>query len=94
MKTLMRFRWAAVLLAALLTVSAGYAEDAGFPAPTGDASIVSPDARLQRLFDGGCMLTEGVAAGHDGMIYFSDITFTAFCKDPSGQYLQAGNIFK
>ena len=94
MKTLMRFRWAAVLLAALLTVSTAYADDAGFPAPTGDTSLVPADARLQRLFDGGCMLTEGVAAGHDGMIYFSDITFTAFCKDPSGQYLQAGNIWK
>ena len=39
-------------------------------------------------------MTEGVAAGHDGMIYFSDITFTKFCKDPSGKYLQAGNIWK
>src|SRR5258706_672828 len=28
------------------------------------------------------------------MIYFSDITFTKFCKDPSGKYLQAGNIWK
>ena len=40
------------------------------------------------------MLTEGVAAGHNGMIYFSDITFTKFCKDPSGKYLQAGNIWQ
>ncbi len=36
----------------------------------------------------------GVAAGHDGIIYFSDITFTKFCKDPSGKYLQAGNIWE
>ena len=53
-----------------------------------------PGARLDRIFDGGCILTEGVAAGHDGMVYFSDITFTAFCKDPSGKFRQAGNIWK
>ena len=95
MKTSRPIRWSIALLGALLLVStAAYADDPGFPAPTGDASLVSPDARLDRLFDGGCMLTEGVAAGHDGMVYFSDITFTAFCKDPSGQYLQAGNIWK
>ena len=94
MKTLRPICWGAVLLSALLMVSTAYADDPGFPAPSGDASLIPPDARLDRVFDGGCMLTEGVAAGHDGMIYFSDITFTAFCKDPSGQYLQAGNIWK
>ena len=95
MKTLRLAKWSAALLGALLVISAtAYADDPGFPAPSGDAALVSPDARLDRIFDGACMLTEGVAAGHDGMIYFSDITFTAFCKDPSGQYLQAGNIWK
>ncbi len=69
------------------------AADPGFPAPTGDASIIPGGAKLDQVFDGGCILTEGVAAGHDGMIYFSDITFTKFCKDPSGKYLQAGNIW-
>src|SRR5215471_8676992 len=71
-----------------------FADDPGFPAPTGDPAFVPAGAKLERLFDGGCMLTEGVAAGHDGMIYFSDITFTKFCKDPSGKYLQAGNIWQ
>ena len=47
-----------------------------------------------KLFDDGCVLTEGVAAGHDGMMYFSDITFTSVCKDESGKFLQAGNIWK
>jgi len=70
------------------------ADDPGFPAPVGDPAFVPAGAKLERIFDGGCMLTEGVAAGHDGMIYFSDITFTKFCKDPSGKYLQAGNIWK
>jgi gluconolactonase len=71
-----------------------FADDPGFPAPVGDTAFVPAGAKLERIFDGGCMLTEGVAAGHDGMIYFSDITFTKFCKDPSGKYLQAGNIWK
>jgi len=71
-----------------------FADDPGFPAPVGDPAYVPAGAKLERIFDGGCMLTEGVAAGHDGMIYFSDITFTKFCKDPSGKWLQAGNIWK
>jgi len=70
------------------------ADDPGFPAPTGDPAFILPGAKLERLFDGGCRLTEGVAAGHNGMIYFSDITFTKFCNDPSGKYLQAGNIWQ
>lgn len=69
-------------------------EDSGFPAPEGDSSVLPEGSKLMRVFDEGCVLTEGVAAGHDGMMYFSDITFTSLCKDPSGQYLQAGNIWK
>src|SRR5215475_16114625 len=85
---------AAALGLALGVAATTFADDPGFPAPTGDPAFVPAGARLERLFDGGCMLTEGVAAGHDGMIYFSDITFTKFCKDPSGKYLQAGNIWR
>lgn len=69
-------------------------EDAGFAAPTGSSDILPEGSKLMRLFDGGCVLTEGVAAGHDGYMYFSDITFTKFCKDPSDLYLQAGNIWR
>lgn len=69
-------------------------EEAGFPAPEGDASVLPPDSRLMRVFDGGCVLTEGVAAAPDGFIYFSDITFTSLCKDESGTFAQAGNIWK
>jgi len=84
------------VLGALLAFSAAAqaADPSTFPAPTGDTRFVPGGARLELIFDGGCALTEGVAAGHDGMIYFSDITFTKFCKDPSGKYLQAGNIWK
>jgi len=74
---------AAILDLALGVAVTTFADDPGFPAPTGDPAFVPVGAKLERLFDGGCMLTEGVAAGHDGMIYFSDITFTKFCKDSS-----------
>lgn len=95
MKALSLARHGAAVLGVTLALStAAYAVDPGFPAPTGDRSLVPAGARLDRIFDGGCMLTEGVAAGHDGMIYFSDITFTHFCKDPSGKFAQAGNIWK
>jgi len=79
---------------ALGLAGAAHAVDPGFPAPVGDPSVVPAGAKLDRVFDGGCILTEGVAAGHDGMIYFSDITFTKFCKDASGKFAQAGNIWK
>lgn len=86
------------ILAAVIVLSMAttvvFARDPGFPAPTGDPSVLPRGAKLELLWDGGCTLTEGVAAGHDGMMYFSDITFTKFCKDPSGKYLQAGNIWK
>jgi gluconolactonase len=91
-----RIGFDALLAVAALALSAAAqaADPSTFPAPIGDPAFVPPGARLELVFDGGCMLTEGVAAGHDGMIYFSDITFTKFCKDPSGKFLQAGNIWK
>lgn len=86
-----------IAIAALPSVAdAQYYEgvDSGFPAPSGDRSVLPSDSRLMRLFDGGCVLTEGVAAGHDGYMYFSDITFSKFCRDESGLYPQAGNIWR
>ena len=59
--------------------------------PSGDPSIISAGAELETLFTGGMVLTEGVAAGHDGMIYFSDITFT-FQGGKDG--VEAGHIWK
>ena len=38
--------------------------------------IVPRDAKLEKLFDGGKILTEGVAVAPNGMVYFSDITFS------------------
>jgi len=78
----------------LAAAGAARAEDPGFPAPTGDQSVLPAGAKLDRVFDGGCTLTEGVATSPDGMVYFSDITFTQRCKDPSGKWAQAGDIWK
>ena len=82
----------ALVIGITFTSAMVIAED--LPAPVGDPSILPKGAKLEKIWDGGCILTEGVAAGHDGMMYFSDITFTGPCKDPSGLYLQAGNIWK
>jgi gluconolactonase len=89
----------AVALGLGLCAAPGFAqyfegEEAGFPAPEGNASVLPADAKLMKVFDGGCALTEGVAAGPDGFMYFSDITFTSLCKDESGTFAQAGHIWK
>jgi gluconolactonase len=55
--------------------------------------IVPPDAKLEKLFDGGLVLTEGVAVAPDGMVYFSDITFTHVAKEKK-QPVEAGHIWK
>jgi gluconolactonase len=87
--------WAlAVFLSFLGAAGGAWAEDPGFPAPSGDPSVLPAGAKLDRVFDGACRLTEGVATNPDGTVYFSDITFTKFCKDPSGTYPEAGNIWK
>jgi gluconolactonase len=55
--------------------------------------VVPPDAKLELLFDGGLVLTEGVAVAPDGMVYFSDITFTHVSRDAKTP-LEAGHIWK
>ena len=49
--------------------------------------ILAPDAELKELFNG-AHFTEGVSVAPDGMVYFSDITFT----DQTD--MKAGNIWK
>lgn len=56
-------------------------------------AIVPEDAKLEKIFDGGLVLTEGVASAPDGMIYFSDITFTFFAKEKKIP-VEAGHIWK
>ena len=95
MSKLFSFKHAAVALGLALGFGAtALADDPGFPPAVGDPAFVPAGAKLDRIFDGGCMLTEGVAAGHDGMVYFSDITFTKFCRDATKAWAQAGNIWK
>ena len=62
------------------------------PASAADP-VVPPDAKLEKLFDGGLVLTEGVAVAPDGMVYFSDITFTAVSKEKKLP-IEAGHIWK
>lgn len=54
--------------------------------------IVPPDAKLEKLFEG-TVLTEGVAVAPDGMVYFSDITFSHIARDAKGA-IEAGHIWK
>src|SRR5262245_13164286 len=62
------------------------------PATAADP-IVPPGAKVETLFDGGLVLTEGVAVAPDGMVFFSDITFTHFSKGAK-QPIEAGHIWK
>ena len=57
------------------------------PGPSGDPSVVSPDARVEELFTE-AFFTEGPAVAPDGSVYFSDITFTA------GSGMQAVHIWR
>jgi gluconolactonase len=55
--------------------------------------IVPPDAKLEKIFDGGLVLTEGVAVAPDGTVYFSDITFTHVSREKKLP-VEAGHIWK
>src|SRR3954471_9798069 len=55
--------------------------------------IIPPDAKLETVFDGGLVLTEGVAVAPDGQVYFSDITFTPVSREMN-RPLEAGHVMK
>src|SRR5687768_9965016 len=55
--------------------------------------IVPPDAKVEKLFEGCLVLTEGVAVAPDGMVYFSDITFTHVSRAEK-KPVEAGHIWK
>ncbi|MCS6849878.1 MAG: SMP-30/gluconolactonase/LRE family protein [Gemmataceae bacterium] len=61
-------------------------------AARGQGPIVAPGAQLEKVFDGGMVLTEGVAAAPDGKIYFSDITFTHIARQQK-RPVEAGHIW-
>jgi gluconolactonase len=54
--------------------------------------IIPEDAKLEKLFEG-IVLTEGVAVATDGMVYFSDITFSHQAVREDGS-IHAGHIWK
>lgn len=54
--------------------------------------IVPPDAKLEKLFESR-VLTEGVSVAMDGMVYFSEITFSHVARDDKGA-IEAGHIWK
>ena len=54
--------------------------------------IVPADAKLEKLFESK-VLTEGVCVGFDGMVYFSEITFSHVARDEKG-VIEAGYIWK
>lgn len=56
------------------------------------APIVPPGAKPEKIFEAQT-LTEGVAVGHDGFVYFSDITFSAVSRRPDGSF-PAGHIWR
>jgi gluconolactonase len=91
-------RWSAGLAVAVIalgTLALGRGAPAGSAAGPQKAPgpIVPPSARLEKVFDGGLVLTEGVAVAPDGMVYFSDITFSHVSKAKHG-VLEAGHIWK
>ena len=76
-----------VLGGALIACIGGHA----FPQDKGP--VVPPNAKLEKIFDKGLVLTEGVAVAPDGMVYFSDITFTHVCQGQEGA-AGGGHIWK
>jgi hypothetical protein len=57
--------------------------------PATQSEFVEDNAKLELLFDGCCVLSEGVAVAPDGRVFFSDITFSHKCADETGG-IQAG----
>ncbi len=78
---------------AIGVASTGWTQDAAFPPPTGDPSIMPEGAKLELLFDDACF-TEGVAVAPGGQVYFSDITFTSGCRHGDNELPQAGIIWR
>ena len=62
------------------------------PVAAGDP-IVPPDSKLELIFDGCLVLSEGVAVAPDGLVYFSDITFTHVSR-AANRPIEAGHIWK
>ena len=57
-----------------------------------DDPIVPPGAQVEKLFTSR-VLTEGVCVAPDGIVYFSEITFSHVARDEHGS-IEAGHIWK
>lgn len=78
-------RQRSLLLAFTMTIGLGLTASAQTP-------IVPADAKLEKLFEGK-VLTEGVCVAPDGMVYFSEITFSNKATDEKGA-IEAGHIWR
>jgi gluconolactonase len=65
---------------------------AALPSAPAAEPIVPPDSKVEKLFEGG-VLTEGVAVAPDGMVYFSELTFSHVARDDKG-VIEAGHIWR
>ncbi|MCY2964267.1 MAG: SMP-30/gluconolactonase/LRE family protein, partial [Planctomycetota bacterium] len=54
--------------------------------------IIPADAKVEKLFEAR-VLTEGVAVAPDGLVYFSEITFSHVARDERGA-IEAGHIWR
>lgn len=76
------FGWIAAFAGAMCTDRSAIADD----------PIVPPGAQVEKLFESK-VLTEGVCVAPDGMVYFSEITFSHVARDDKG-VIEAGHIWK
>lgn len=73
-------------------ILAGFAALSSSGAVRGDDPIVPTDAKLEKLFESH-VLTEGVSVAPDGLVYFSEITFSHKARDSKGA-IEAGHIWR
>lgn len=79
-------------LRSLALIAAFIALSSSSAALRGEEPIVPEGAKIEKLFEGK-VLTEGVSVAPDGMVYFSEITFSHVAVDDKG-VIEAGHIWK
>lgn len=89
----MRLLLSTLLLALVVAAPVAQAQqNAPFARPNGSAAILDPAQRVERLFNGGCVLTEGPAVGPDGAVYFTDINDAKECANKRVRNFPAGGL--
>ena len=92
MTSTLRFQLGSKTLASALLVVATLLAWPDPDVARADQPFFASDAQVEKLFEGS-VLTEGVAVAPDGMVYFSDITFSHLARDATGA-IEAGHIWK